>query len=231
MLLETMSPMEITRAILKEVEIYNQKALHRLSKDYERERKKKKIPKNAQYAVMYEITTYNKVKIIYLFSKPPADEVFKGNPCICILSYQYTRLGLRVYKIIPGGGLSVFNPHVFKRYNERMQLNIEDQMDRVEHFFIHNGFFRSQVFKKEDGIYTVTRCRDGLLLGKIENEGYWLVHRTFISFNETRKDQDQLSQELVDSLQDQIEQLLNHEDFDRDKYEYMADIVKGITKK
>jgi hypothetical protein len=201
MIVDAMTDMEVTTEIRTDYLALIGTSSIRISAEYNKERKKKSIPETAQYTRVFEIRTKKKNRWMVFLSNPPAHNKYKGNPCLYFTTYHYTFKGLRVFKIIPEGGLSVFNGHVFQRYNERMQLGIDNPLDRVRHFFAHNGFFHIQALPKGSIAYTIGRCREGLLLREVQN-----------------------------NLQAQIEETLNEKEFDKNRYEYLTDVSLGLSK-
>ena len=230
MLIETMTPIEVTSEILEDWSIVT-KSFDRLVNDYDKERRRSKIDKGDIYSLPYEIKTKKKNTWIFIFSKAPSEDKYKGQSSIniCSLVYYYSSIGLRVFKIMPKGGISVYNGHLFKRYNERMSLGLEKPLDIVKHFFINNGYFTSKVIPKNNKEFTISVCKEGLLLGELQEDRSFLVNKTFINKNLIRLDQNEAEEELIKSLQDEIETELNKVDFDKESYYYKADIIKGIT--
>lgn len=224
-----MTDMEVTKEIMIDYVGLAQTSLKRLADEYNRERKRKKVPKEASYTKYYEIRTRKKNRWLVHMSKPPADTKFTGNACSAFITYHYGLQGLRVYKIIPDGGLSVFNSHVFQRYNERMALNIKEPLELIKHFFTYNGFFHYRLRVEGNTTFSIGRCRDGLLLGTLENQGAWIMHRTFISKQMMKVDQEEIRQNMMENLQNQIEAMLNEDHFDQNRYEYLADLIKGLN--
>lgn len=125
-------------------------------------------------------------------------------------------------------GLSVYNGHLFKRYNERMSLKLSTPLDIVKTFFINNGYSQCQVIERDNKKFTLSVCKEGLMLGEIQNNGKWLVNKTFLSRDLIGIDQEEIEVDLLKSLYSQIEEELNKKDFDKNSYNYKADIIKGI---
>jgi hypothetical protein len=229
MIVDTMTDMEVTKEIMTDYVALVGTSLKRLSDEYNRERKRRRIPKEASYMKYYEIRTRKKNRWLVPMSKPPADTKFTGNACSGFITYHYGPHGLRVYKVIPDGGLSVFNSHVFQRYNERMGLNIKEPLEIIKHFFTYNGFFHYRLKVEGSTTFSIGRCREGLLLGTLENQGAWIMHRTFISKQMMKEDQEEIRRNMMGSLQSQIEDILNADHFDQNRYEYLADLIKGLN--
>lgn len=228
MLLDTMSPEELTMEIHADFKKVCNSWL-RISTEYDKERKKLKIDKHKSYNKYYEIKSKKNNNWLFLLSKAPSEK-YKGLESInvCSLVYYYSVDGLRVFKIRPEGGLQVYNGHLFTRYNERLNLGIIKPLDSVKHFFINNGYSTTQVIKKESKEFIISVCKDGLLLGELQNNLGWLINKTFITKDLMRADQNREETSLLDSLQAQIEEALNQPEFDKNHYSYLADVFKGI---
>jgi hypothetical protein len=114
---------------------------------------------------------------------------------------------------MPSGGLSVFNGHVFQRYNERMKLNIGLPLDIVKHFFIENGFFTSRIVPKGNREFIVGTCVDGMLLGEITNDSYWIVYKTFLNRELLRPEQQEEEIDIFRSLQEEVIEAMKRQNF------------------
>lgn len=229
MIVTTMTPQELTKEIYSDWEIAT-KSWDRLSRNYDRERRRGKIAKGNSYDRAYEIKTKKKNSWIFILSKAPSIENYKDLSSInvCSLVYYYSPIGIRVFKIMPSGGLSVYNGHLFTRYNERMNLGLSIPLEIVKRFFINNGYYTSKVLPRGDREFTLSVCKEGILLGEIQEERRWIVHKTFITREDVVTDQDNIEKDLLNSLQSEIEAELNSQKFNRDTYDFKADIIKGI---
>jgi hypothetical protein len=98
----------------------------------------------------------------------------------------------------------------------------------VKHFFIHNGFFYKKLIEQDGPTYNLGKCKDGLLLGSLENNKTWIVHRTFISNKLMKEDQEEIAQSMMGNLQSQIKTALNIDTFNRNRYDYLTDMMMGI---
>ena len=197
MLVENMTPLEVGAEIMKDWP-FAITCWDRLCNDYDKLRRKGNVNKSSTYPIAFPIKTSKRNNWIFILSKAPSDESYRGASSIniCSLTYYFNTKGLRVFKIMPTGGLNVFNGHLFQRYNERMELNLIEPMEVVKQFFMNNGYFTSKIIKKDDRDFTITVCRDGLLLGEMQENGTWLVNKTFIT-----KDQKFLFQDEIEAAE------------------------------
>jgi hypothetical protein len=227
MLIDTMTPQELTMEISKNYGNI-QNSLDRLAQGYDRERRRGKISKYDRYCRAYEIKTKKKNNWVIFMDKGPSDEKYKSLDSIAVGShvYYYTPLGLRVFKIMLPTGLSVFNAHLFTRYNERMNLGLTIPLEIVKHFFTNNGYYIARIIAKDNREFIFTTCSEGILLGELQEGRRWIVYNTFLTRDLIRPDQTETEAELISNLQSEIEAELTRKDFD--KTTYKADILKGI---
>lgn len=235
MIISTMTSEELHKEIIEDWHTAT-KSLDRLSKDYDKLRRRGNVNKESSYFKAYEIKTAKKNNWIFFLNKAPSENTYKGRESInvCSIIYYYNSTGLRVFKTMPFpngagvNGLSVYNGHLFKRYNERMSLGLSTPLDIVKTFFINNSYSQIQVIERDNKKFTLSVCKEGLMLGEIQNNGKWLVHKTFISRDLIGIDQEEIEVDLFKSLYNEIEEELNKKDFDKNSYNYKADVIKGI---
>jgi|SRR5690554_6030679 len=230
MLVETMTPEEITREIFTDLKRIRETSIHRFGIEYERMRRRLRVKNDEIYCKIFEIKSINKNKWMFFLSKAPSVEKFRNISDVNILelSYYNTAKGLRVFKTIPTGGLIAYNGHLFNRYNERMSLGIIEPMEKVRHFFSNNGYSSYKIIEKDGKQFTIGTCKDGLLLGELKNN--WIVNNTFITKDLMYLEQDEIEASLIDSLKGSIMELAYMGVKDGYNYNYYNDVIKGITK-
>jgi hypothetical protein len=210
-----------------------EKSVERLVHEYDRKRRRAKIDRKLEYCKAYEIKTHRKNTWVIIVSKAPSAEKYKGPETVSWdgLVYYRNALGLRVFKVNNlSGGFSVYNGHLFKRYNERLGLGLVKPVDIIKRFFCNNGYGLTKIIAKEGREFTIEVCRDGLLLGELYEGRMWHVHKTFISRDLARMDQDEVERELMDGLQNEIqtEMAFYTKEFSQSTLDYREEIVKGI---
>ena len=187
MLTPTMTPTEVNAEIFSDWEVV-QTSIERMTKEYDVSRRRKKIPKDDIYPIARDIKSKKKNTWIFIFCKEPGKGKYKGLDSInvCGLVYYHTKIGLRVFKIRPevnqdlplmreSYGLSVFNGHLFSRYDERLNLGLKLPLDKVRHFFFHNGYSMAGHVLQDGKEVIVSICRDGFLLGNMEHLGWSII--------------------------------------------------------
>jgi hypothetical protein len=214
MILETMTLAEITKELQQDLKEIIDKSWDRLDDDYRRIRRRRKVPKTATFEVFFEIKSARKNNWIFKFSKPPSDERFTNNTAIdiCPLSYYYNKAGLRVFRFgcdDTHHGVfqnTVYNGHFFKRYNERMGLNIVNPIEIVKAFIRKNSYSMTKRVPKDGRCFSIGVCRDGIILGEIQ--GSWEIYKTFITRDLTWADQNELEKSMLNDLEQDIKKEL-----------------------
>jgi hypothetical protein len=202
MLVDSMTPAEITKEIQKDfLKLYNTTA-DRLGEEYNRERKKLKIDTGRTYPKAYSIKTATKNTWILFFSMAPRETKYKGIDSINVsyVVYYYNATGLRVFHHTSGKQIEVYNGHFFTRYNERMHLNLDKPLDIVKKYFMYGSHSIYSIEKKDDKEYTIGISSEGILLGELQHDRQWLVNKTFISRDTASSAHDEAEKKLLASL-------------------------------
>lgn len=234
MIIPTMNSEEIHKCIIHDFRLLKFRYFDLAGKEYDRLRRRNKINKLLPFTRKFTYTLPSKNKWILLLSKAASDRKYKGFGSISILSftYYYTEKGFRVFKIMPSNdgadvkGISVFNAHLFQRYVERMKLNIENPLEKAVHFFTNNGYIMNDV--ANNGILGI--CKDGMVLGNLQNQGNWIVYKTFISDDISGLDQKEISEELTEDLRRRIEENKFSNSF-KEIHSHYSDVYYGISKR
>ena len=227
--IEKMSPQEITYVIFDDLE-FATKSLVRFSLQYDTERMKYNISEDLQYSKSYKIKTAAKLRWIFIIGKAPTIEKYKGIESVNVfmLVYLNNSNGLRVFKLRSGDSLEVYNGNLFKQYKESLGLTFSSPIETINHFFINNAYSFNQIFVKEGKKLAISVCKDGLMLGEIQEHGKWLVNKTFISKTQAKINIIEMEKDLIDSLQSEIEEEIKKNEFDKVIYDKRASIFKGI---
>lgn len=206
-----MTDSEVHSEIHKDFNVIQNDYHTRLALRYDRARRKNKIRKVDPFVVPFKVITPSKNTWYIIMNKAFSDSSYKGLESISItnLVYYYTNIGIRIFRIDPQVGISVFNAHMFSRYNERLNQNIVDPIEKVLTFFNNNPFTHSQVIKKGNRLFLIGKIRQGLILGEIMHNGYWMVWKTYISDDLKRVDQNQIEQDLHKSLKKEVSMSFN----------------------
>jgi hypothetical protein len=203
MLVPAMNPLEITAEVMKDLE-KQPEITERLRLEYDRERRNLKIDKTKVYPKAYPIKTGRKNTWLYFFQKNPATDKYRSayDAAGCSTVYYYGEKGLRVLRYCEAGRfMEVFKGHFFIRYNERLHLNLLNMIDIVKHFFNNNGYLQTEIRQEDGKEFTVGLCKSGFALGNFYHDPNWMVHRTFISPDLKRRDQDEKEKQLLAKFQ------------------------------
>ena len=155
-----------------------------------------------------------------------------------IVEKYFNDIGIRVFKPILSAenaaalrGLSVLNSHFFTRYNERLKLELVEPLDKVKHYFVNNpSSYGQQDFDINGRQFMIGAVKTGYTIGETQYYGgiMWWVNKTFYAKDTANKGHKDTEKELIESLQKQIKGALNADEFDENKYYYLADILKGL---
>jgi hypothetical protein len=234
MLVESMNYAEIKAEVNREYLILSSTTIHRLAIEYDRERKKLKIDKARTYSRNYSVKTAGKNNWIIFLSKAPSSVKYNDKFCVnfICLTYYYNQKGLRfLLPTVKHGLLIVLNAHFFERYNERLGLNLSKHIDMVKHFFNYNTYSEPKLVEKEGRVYMVAVSKYGLMLGEKNCEDNIAIWKTFISPDIAGQNQNDLENDLLISLQLEINKGLNNENADQKMVQHKIDKMNFITGK
>jgi hypothetical protein len=204
MLVPTMNRHEVTAEVVRDEKKLMDTSYSRLLMEYDRERKKLKIDKTQPYCKAYPIRTAAKNNWIVFIEKSPSAPVYKtfADTAFCCVVYYYSKEGLKVLRKAKGNfAIEAYYGHVFTRYNERLHLNLFKSTDIIQAFFKNNGYSNVELIDKNEKKSTHGICKEGILLGEYKTDPDWLVHKTFISKDLKRDDQDEKEKKLMLDLQ------------------------------
>jgi hypothetical protein len=204
MVLQGMSWTELKREIERDHEkITGSSTLHRFIYEYHQEREKKKVKPASEHIVFRHFKTNSKNTWFAMIRKSPESEVFRGPDDIRLACFLYYRdhESFRVIFRSGGGILNVFNGHVFKRYRERMGLEIDDPKKVIEHYFERNPDMNFCAMPIRDGYQQVIgMIPDGFLLGEAVTLEAIFLNKTFISTQTANQFHQQMLLELEATL-------------------------------
>jgi hypothetical protein len=168
----------VAEALADREKILSSSTMERLHREYHKERSRLKIRPTDQFQKFYDIKTHRKNTWIISFRKQGTLAKDTSTECVMYV-YFYTSKGLRVISIDIDGGVLIFNSHVFKRWNERLNLGIVQPLDMVKDFFVKNYDLYFKVFNKEtQEIFGIVE--GGFILGQKIDSKHSVV-KTFIN--------------------------------------------------
>jgi len=216
MLVETMTPGELSLEIFAELKVLDI-TKERLMLEYDRERRRLKVGKEKDYIKTYPIKTKKKNTWLIFMLKHPAEEKYKGIGSIATfrLVYYYNARGLRVFEPYEKTRLSVYNGHLYKRYNERMGLGLSCPLEIVKHFHINNQAMGIRILSSEGKDHLVAVCKEGLLLGELQEGKAWEVYKTFITREDLSTYLEETERDLINSLLDEINKAVTKHDYSK----------------
>lgn len=208
MLVPAMNHQEIAAQIKSEYSKIYTTTLLRLGAEYDRERRKLRIPKEAIYPKEYEIKTAGKNNWIIFLHKGPGEKKYTGTESICLLCvvYYYSDKGLKVFYQAADGVLAGFTSHFFKRYNERMGLNLSNPIDIVKAFFRKGVYCTIELVERNNRPHMIAFGVEGIRFGEIKYGHTYVEWKTFVTrelaYRKQNEQEHELSVELMRELQE-----------------------------
>lgn len=232
MILSTMSYQEIIKEVNLDLEkIASSSTLSRLSQEYDKQRKKLKIDKKSIFPVFKGIKTHSKNQWIILLNKASNLEKYENvsNIGITFLTYYYQGDKIRIIKATPSGGISIYNHHLFQRYNERLDLKIANILGVVKKYFLNNSNVIYTNQKPDELIDSIGVISDGFILGRILDEGKVILNNTFISKSMAFKEQLEKEDHSIKNIEAHLQEfLINYPDHEYTSY--VQSVLNGILK-
>lgn len=135
----------------------------------------------------------------YTFSEPNIETA-----TVHFLAIMYRPIGFTVFYPPPKSDmLLIYTDHFFKRYNQRLELNLVNPKDKIRHFVLNAS--EAPYEKMEDikpGMFSVfARIRQGVMLGVKYSDLKFVKFNTFLSEKDLKGDQIQLAQNLKKQIQ------------------------------
>lgn len=233
MLVPSMSHTEICSQIKREYAKIYRTTILRLGEEYDRERRKLKIKKDSFYPKEYAIKTADKNNWIIFMHKGPGIEKYTGKNCIYMLSivYFYSNKGLRVFYQASEDLLVGFNSHFFKRYNERLGLNLSNPLDIVKEHFRKGVYSQVKLIRQPHRIHIIGFGIDGLRLGEVKYDMSYVEWKTFVSRDLTYPKQDKMEHELIEHLRIEIAEAVKDEMCDPKYIERKKNVYLSLTQR
>lgn len=197
-----MTPHEIFREVRADFDTIMSTSIDRLVTKYNRERIKRKVPKEKEYMRCYPLKSARKNPWLIFICKSTETERFKGSAGISGVTYYYGKQGIRAIEVL-SNKVNVYNGHLFSRYNERLGLGITLPIDRITRFFTvgHSGVSKEGLPDEFGRTFHILLTSEGVALGESQSDDLWIVFKTFVSNDMLHKTQRQ----SVQSIQRYIE--------------------------
>jgi len=201
-----MNHQEIFSQIQREYEKIRATTIERLFDEYDRERKKLKIKKDDPYIREYSIKTHGKNNWIIFMEKSPAIEKYKKGGYINFIAiiYYYSEQGLRVLHTQENALVS-FSSHFFKRYNERMKLNLSNPLDIVKAYFRTGTYGRNKMIENGTTTQIIGFRPQGLQFGLVKYDKSYIEWKTFVNNELAFRSQEKIKREAIKELKAGIE--------------------------
>lgn len=182
MLVEAMNYQEISQEVMKDFMKLRSTTEERLAEMYDRERRKLKVDKYSCYPKAYSVKTGTKNNWIIIFRKSTVHEKYKSQKEINVhyIVYYHTAKGLNVISH-SNNYHELFYGHFFKRYNERMKLNLDKHVDIVTDYFLNTPEIYYKITTKNNCNATIGVCDKGYLMGEYLPKENFVINKTFVS--------------------------------------------------
>ena len=232
MLLSTMTSAEVNTQINREVLKLKATTLPRLLQEYDRERRKLKIEKHSNYCKDYRIKTAGKNNWIICVNKSIAHSKYRNveDATISCAVYYYSDKGIRLFCPEEDGRVNVYNGHFLNRYNERLGLGLSNMTDIILHFLKNDreSYYQTETDNGEGP--AIAFCRNGMMLGRAEctHQYNWLIWKTFVNKELTRKDQAKTDESLFHYFSEQIAMESQKTDCDTTKLSMVKSTVFAV---
>ncbi len=215
MLVPAMNHQEIAAQIKSEHNKICSTTLLRLGAEYDRERRKRRIPKEDMYPKEYEIKTAGKNNWIIFLHKAPGEKKYTGTECLCFLCvvYYYSDKGLKAFYQASDGVLAGFTSHFFKRYNERLGLNFSHPLDIVKAFFRKGMYCTIKPVIRNNSPHVIAFGVDGIRFGKVICDCNYVEWKTFVTRELAYRKQNEWEQELNIDLMRELQETQKEETY------------------
>jgi hypothetical protein len=202
MLVPAMNYKEIAAQIKSEYHKICATTVLRLGAEYDRERRKLKVSKEALYPKEYEIKTAGKNNWIIFLHKGPGEKKYTGTQNLCFLCvlYYYSEKGLMAFTLAEDAQLAGFTSHFFKRYNERLCLNLLNPIDVVKAFFRKGMYCTFKVVERNNRPHIIAFGVDGIRFGEIKHDSTYVEWKTFVTRELAYRKQNELEHKLTKDL-------------------------------
>lgn len=198
---------EVRIEFMRDLKIIGETTLQRLLGEYHRERKKFRIDPTRKYAKTWAIKTKSKNNWLIFIRKSPSVAKYRNTDDLayCCASYYYDKQGLCVLRYFKEMDMiEAFWGHLLTRYKERMRLDISSTVELIKHFINHSGYIHHLIYPTIMGKRNIGICKEGFVFGEVQNEGTWLVNKTFISKDLAFNSQNQLEAQMIQILQQDV---------------------------
>lgn len=229
MITQTMTPHEIVREAKADFDSIWNNSMERLVRKYNRERTTKKVPKEENHVCCYPIKSAKKNPWLIYLKKKQYDKKYRGLPGIYGVTYYYSKWGLRALEV-NYDAVNAYNGHLFSRYNERLGLSIVQPIDRIKRFFTigHMRVSKNKPKDKFGRVLNVLPTSEGFALGEEQENGLWVVYKTFISNKMMHHPQREILHEVLKYIKREASQEKNDPQSSKEEYEWLSNALENM---
>ncbi len=187
-----MTYIEIRKEVLKDVESAKKKSVYVVA-ELEKKMRKQKLKTITH---IYDYNSPNKNKWIVKI------EIDSKNVASSFLTYFYIDNKIAAVQVVDARYLLYYTTHFFKRYKERMKLDIAKPEELIRKYLSDSTNFAHQLLGVTENylLKMFILCKHGAILGNIHTESSICKMNTFITTDMLKTDQVEMEKEMVERL-------------------------------
>lgn len=192
MIVPSMSYIEIRKEVENDIVFVKKKSIHVIA-ELEKKMKKNKLKTITH---IYDYNSPNKNKWIVKI------EIGLKNVASSFLTYFYIDNKIAAIQVVNARYLLYYTTHFFKRYKERMKLDIVKPEELIRKYFSDSTNFVHQLLGVTENylLKMFILCKHGAILGNIHTESSICKMNTFITTDMLKTDQVEMEKEMEERL-------------------------------
>jgi hypothetical protein len=192
MIVPSMSYIEIRKEVENDIVFVKKKSIHVIA-ELEKKMKKNKLKTITH---IYDYNSPNKNKWIVKI------EIGLKNVASSFLTYFYIDNKIAAIQVVKARYLLYYTTHFFKRYKERMKLDIAKPEELIRKYFSDSTNFVHQLLGVTENylLKMFILCKHGAILGNIHTESSICKMNTFITTDMLKTEQVEMEKEMEERL-------------------------------
>lgn len=192
MIVSSMSYIELRKEVENDIVLVRRKAKH-VEAELEKKMKRNKLKTITH---IYDYNSPNKNKWLVKI------EIGFKNVACSFLTYFYIDNKIAAIQVVDARYLLYYTTHFFKRYKERMKLDITKPEDLIREYFAGSTNFVPKLLGVTENylLKMFILCKHGAILGNIHTESSICKMNTFITTDMLKTDQVEMENEMKERL-------------------------------
>jgi hypothetical protein len=192
MIVSSMSYIEIRKEVDNDIVFVKKKSIHVIA-ELEKKMKKNKLKTITH---IYDYNSPNKNKWLVKI------EIGLKNVASSFLTYFYIDNKIAAVQVLDARYLLYYTTHFFKRYKERMNLDIAKPEELIRQYFSDSTNFVPQLLGVTENylLKIFILCKHGAILGNIHTDSSICKMNTFITTDMLKTDQVEMENEMKERL-------------------------------